>query len=151
MFVSMPRGKRLWAVPLPAVCVGMDTIPGGKGGCIVGTGEKAELLHFAADGLLIGSVGPGEAMAKQSGWFDNHACVAVNRDRRDGILEFSPRTILPCELVGIASTTAESKPSSANCNQISRRGSKRLGAISKLECRLPLALPGFFVAKGATQ
>ncbi len=80
-------GKRLWAVPLPAVCVGMDTIPGGRGGCIVGTGEKAELLHFSADGLLIGSVGPGEAMAKQSGWFDNHACVAANRDPRDGILD----------------------------------------------------------------
>jgi hypothetical protein len=80
-------GKRLWAVPLPAVCVGLDAIPGGKGGCIVGTGEKAELLHFSADGLLIGSVGPGEAMNKQSGWFDNHACVAVNRDPRDGILD----------------------------------------------------------------
>ena len=26
-------------------------------------------------------------MNKQSGWFDNHACIAVNRDRRDGILD----------------------------------------------------------------
>ena len=80
-------GKRLWAVPLPAVCVGMDTIPGGKGGCIVGAGQKAELLHYSADGLLIGSIMPGSAMAKQSGWFDNHACVAVNRDSRDGLLD----------------------------------------------------------------
>ena len=26
-------------------------------------------------------------MDGQSGWFDNHACVAVNRDPRDGILD----------------------------------------------------------------
>ena len=80
-------GRRLWAVPLPEVCVGMDTIPGGKGGVIAGSGRKAELHHFTADGLLIGSVLPGAAMAKQSGWFDNHACVAVNRDPRDGLLD----------------------------------------------------------------
>lgn len=81
------HGERLWAVPLPEVSVGMDTIPGGKGGCIVGSGKNAALWHYNADGLLIGSVSPGAAMAKQSGWFDNHACVAVNRDRRDGILD----------------------------------------------------------------
>ncbi|HEX3998059.1 MAG TPA: FlgD immunoglobulin-like domain containing protein [Pirellulales bacterium] len=94
------HGERLWAVPLPEVSVGMDTIPGGGkthhgeaaagnsgGGCIVGTGKNAALLHYNADGLLIGRVSPGTAMAKQSGWFDNHACVAVNRDRRDGILD----------------------------------------------------------------
>ena len=80
-------GRRLWTVPLPDTCVGMDTIPGGSGGCIVGSGKKAELHHFTADGLLIGSVQPGAAMSKQSGWFDNHACVAVNRDPRDGILD----------------------------------------------------------------
>jgi sugar lactone lactonase YvrE len=80
-------GRRLWAVPLAEVCVGMDAIPGGKGGAIVGSGRKAELYHFTADGLLVGSVLPGEAMAKQSGWFDNHACVAVNRDFRDGLLD----------------------------------------------------------------
>ena len=81
------NGKRLWAVPLAALCVGLDTIPGGQGGCIAGQGEKAELLHYTADGLLIGSVGPGDAMNKQSGWLDNHASVAVNRDRNDGILD----------------------------------------------------------------
>ena len=80
-------GRRLWAVPLPEVCVGMDVIPGGSGGCIVGSGRNAELYHYTADGLLVGSVRPGPAMAKQSGWFDNHACVAVNRDPRDGILD----------------------------------------------------------------
>jgi len=25
--------------------------------------------------------------AGKSGWFDNHACVAVNRNRRDGLLD----------------------------------------------------------------
>jgi hypothetical protein len=81
------HGQRLWAVPLPEVSVGMDTIPGGEGGCLVGTGKNAAVLHYSADGLLIGSISPGAAMNKQSGWFDNHACVAVNRDRRDGILD----------------------------------------------------------------
>jgi hypothetical protein len=60
---------------------------GGSGGVIVGTGRKAELLHYTPDGLLIGSVGPGKAMAGKSGWFDNHACVAVSRDPRDGLLD----------------------------------------------------------------
>lgn len=103
------QGERLWAAPLPDVSVGMDTIPTGgapngndtgdsdsnadqlsgraSGGCLVGTGKKAEVLHYSRDGLLIGSMSPGAAMAKQSGWFDNHACVAVNRDRRDGQLD----------------------------------------------------------------
>jgi hypothetical protein len=81
------HGERLWAVPLPEVSVGMDTIPGGKGGCLVGSGKNAALWHYTADGLLIGTASPGAAMAKQSGWFDNHACVAVNRDHRDGILD----------------------------------------------------------------
>lgn len=57
--------------------VGMDTIPGGKVGCIVGTGKNAALLHYNAGGLLIGSARPGAAMIKQSGWYDNQACVAV--------------------------------------------------------------------------
>ena len=81
------KGRRLWATKLPAVCVGMDAIPGGRGGCIVGSGNKAALFHYTADGLLIGSVSPGEAMGGQSGWFDNHACVAVNRDSRDGLVD----------------------------------------------------------------
>jgi hypothetical protein len=80
-------GKLLWAVKLPKLAVGLDVIPGGKGGCFVGEGKDARLDHFSADGLLIGAMQPGEAMCKQTGWLDNHASVAVNRDRRDGILD----------------------------------------------------------------
>ena len=71
----------------------MDTVPvrpgaaGGAGGCMVGTGTKAQIAHFSADGVLVGQAEPGAAMGKQSGWFDNHACVAVNRDSRDGLLD----------------------------------------------------------------
>jgi DNA-binding beta-propeller fold protein YncE len=88
-----PKGERLWAVRLPSVCVGMDTVPprlgvaGAAGGCMVGTGTKAQIAHFSADGVLVGQAEPGPAMGKQSGWFDNHACVAVSRDRRDGLLD----------------------------------------------------------------
>ena len=81
------KGKRLWVAKLPAVCVGMDVIPGRQGGCILGTGVSATLHHYSADGLRIGSVSPGEAMGGKSGWMDNHASVAVNRDPRDGLLD----------------------------------------------------------------
>lgn len=79
------QGRRLWAVRLPAVCVGLDAIPGG--GCMVGSGEKANIYHYTPDGLLVGRMEPGEAMGKQSGWLDNQASVAVNRDDRDGLLD----------------------------------------------------------------
>jgi hypothetical protein len=79
------EGKRLWAVKLPEVSVGLDAVPGG--GCMVGSGSAAAVYHFNADGLLIGKLTPGEAMCKESGWMDNHASVAVNRDPRDGVLD----------------------------------------------------------------
>ncbi|MCY3024670.1 MAG: hypothetical protein NTW87_37335 [Planctomycetota bacterium] len=78
-------GTRLWAVGLPKVCVGLDAVPGG--GCMVGVGEKAWIYHYCSEGLLIGVLKPGDAMCKQSGWMDNHASVAVNRDPRDKILD----------------------------------------------------------------
>jgi len=78
-------GQRLWAVPLPEVCVGLDAVPGG--GCMVGAGRTAKIYHYSPDGLLIGTLSPGEAMGKESGWMDNHASVAVNRNPRDGILD----------------------------------------------------------------
>jgi len=80
------KGERQWAVKLPAVCVGLDVIPGG-GGCMAGSGAAAALFHFNADGLHIGTLKPGEAMGKESGWMDNHASVAVSRDPRDGLLD----------------------------------------------------------------
>lgn len=79
-------GKRMWAVPLPEACVGLDVIPGG-GGCMAGMAKKATVCHYTADGLLIAQMAPGEAMGKQSGWLDNQASVAVNRDPRDGLLD----------------------------------------------------------------
>jgi hypothetical protein len=80
------KGERQWAVKLPSVCVGLDVVPGG-GGCMAGSGAAAAIFHFNADGLLIGTMKPGEAMCKESGWMDNHASVAVNRDPRDGLLD----------------------------------------------------------------
>ncbi|MGD0092911.1 MAG: FlgD immunoglobulin-like domain containing protein [Planctomycetota bacterium] len=78
-------GACLWAVKLPATCVGFDVVPGG--GCMVGSGQKASIYHYSAEGLLLGVLKPGEAMCKESGWMDNHASVAVNRDPRDGVLD----------------------------------------------------------------
>jgi hypothetical protein len=78
-------GQQLWAAKLPDVCPGMDAIPGG--GVILGSCEKATLYHYTADGLLIGSMSPGEAAGNVCGWLDNTACVAVNRDPRDGLVD----------------------------------------------------------------
>jgi hypothetical protein len=80
-------GKRLWAVKLPQTCVGFDTVPGKDTGIMVGAGTTAEVFHFGAGGLLLGVMKPGEAMGKQSGWMDNHACVAVARHPRDHRLD----------------------------------------------------------------
>lgn len=76
----MPRSSVLLVVPCAAVVFG-------GGGCMVGSGEKANIYHYTPDGLLIGRMEPGEAMGKQSGWLDNQASVAVNRDDRDGRLD----------------------------------------------------------------
>lgn len=78
-------GARQWVAPLPEVCVGLDAVPGG--GCMAGSGRSAKIYHYSPEGLLIGALQPGEAMCKESGWMDNHASVAVNRDPRDGILD----------------------------------------------------------------
>ncbi|MDP6380006.1 MAG: FlgD immunoglobulin-like domain containing protein [Phycisphaerae bacterium] len=80
-------GKRLWAVHLPAVVVGLDVIPGPDGGCMVGGGRSATIYHYSADGLLINTMTPGEAMNKETGWLDNHASVAISRDPRDKMLD----------------------------------------------------------------
>ncbi len=82
-----PKGRRLWAARLPETCVGLDAIPGGAGGCMVGSGRSAAIYHYTADGLHVGTLKPGEAMGGESGWMDNHASVAVNRDPRDGRLD----------------------------------------------------------------
>jgi hypothetical protein len=79
-------GERLWAVRLPEICTGMDTIPG-LGGVMVGGGKSATIYQYNADGLRIGSMAPGAAMAGISSWLDNQASVAVSRDPRDGWLD----------------------------------------------------------------
>ncbi len=81
------KGQRLWVAKLPDVCVGLDVIPGGAGGCMAGSGRAAAIYHYTADGLHAGTLKPGEAMCGESGWMDNHASVAVSRDPRDGCLD----------------------------------------------------------------
>jgi hypothetical protein len=79
-------GQQLWAAHLPELCVGMDIIPG-TGGCMVGGSAGAKVFQYAPDGLLIGRMQPGAAMDMQSGYFDNHSCVVVDRDPRDSQLD----------------------------------------------------------------
>ncbi|CEK13812.1 flagellar hook capping protein [Chthonomonas calidirosea] len=74
-------GRRLWAVPLPEVCPGICFLPGG--GCLAGGGRSANIYHYTSNGLLVGKMAPGAAMGNQSGWFDNHACVAVTHNPLD--------------------------------------------------------------------
>lgn len=79
-------GKMIWAAKLPEVCVGMDLIPGGKG-VMLGWYEKAVIYHYTEDGLLIGSMKPGDAAGNTTGWMDNTSAVAVARDPRDNKLD----------------------------------------------------------------
>jgi len=87
------NGTLLWAIPLPAVAVGMDIVLAGPGfakegdGCVVGLAKAARLLHISSDGLIIGEMSPGPRMAKWSGWLDDQASVALNRDPRDGLVD----------------------------------------------------------------
>jgi hypothetical protein len=80
-------GVLQWSVQLPEVCTGMDVIPGGAGGVILGGGKSATLYQYTSNGLLIGSVSPGAAMANTSSWLDDSASVAVNRNPQDGELD----------------------------------------------------------------
>lgn len=91
------QGKLIFAIPLPHTCVGFDTIPGG-GGALVGRGTTGSVYHITADGLIIAEMKPGEAMNKQTGWFDNHACVAVSRDPRDGRLDVFTEDDFVCRI-----------------------------------------------------
>lgn len=79
-------GKVLWAARLPNVCVGMDAIPGARG-VMLGYYQKAHVYHYTPGGLLIGRMEVGEAADRNTGWMDNTAALAVNRDPRDGLLD----------------------------------------------------------------
>lgn len=80
-----PRGRMYWAVPLPEVCVGMDSVPGG--GVMLGWFQKAHVFHYNGDGLHIGTAVPGPASGGLTGWLDNTASLAANRDPRDRIVD----------------------------------------------------------------
>ena len=83
--------KLLWYARLPEVCVGMDAIPGREpgtcAGVMLGWYEKAVVYHYSSDGLLIGQMAPGAAADNSTGWMDNTAALALNRDPRDGIVD----------------------------------------------------------------
>ena len=85
--------ERMWQVILPDVCVGLDVIPGGHSGCLVGgVPVKGVIHHYSQDGLLIGTVGPapekmGASPNNPSGFLDMYAAVSVCRDPRDGLLD----------------------------------------------------------------
>jgi len=83
--------RLLWYARLPEVCVGMDAIPGREpgtcAGVMLGWYEKAVVYHYSPDGLLIGQMAPGAAADNSTGWMDNTAALALNRDPRDGIID----------------------------------------------------------------
>lgn len=79
-------GNRLWATRLAQHCTGMDYVPG-DGGVVVGYFAKAIVYHYNRDGILVGSAGPGAPAAGISGWLDNTASIACNRDPRDGKID----------------------------------------------------------------
>ncbi len=79
-------GRRLWATRLTQHCTGMDYVPG-DGGVVVGYFAEAVVYHYNRDGLLVGSARPGAAAGGVSGWLDNTASLACNRDPRDGLID----------------------------------------------------------------
>ncbi|WP_422925311.1 hypothetical protein [Singulisphaera sp. PoT] len=78
-------GELLWATPLPQMCVGLDYVPGG--GVLLGWYEKAHVYHYNADGLLIGTAVPGAVAGGTTGYLDNTAALAANRDPRDHLID----------------------------------------------------------------
>ena len=85
-------GARLWAEPLPEVAVGMDAIPGGQGGLMIGGHPWGGIVqHYTSDGLMVGEMSPskdkGVAPNNPSGLLDAFLAVNTNRDPRDGILD----------------------------------------------------------------
>jgi len=77
-------GQRQWIIRMPQKCNGLDVIPGG--GVVTGFFEKGDIYHVSADGLVIGTVKPGEAAGNMTGWLDNTAAIAANRGP-DGLID----------------------------------------------------------------
>jgi hypothetical protein len=82
-------GKRLWTVPLPHACPGMDYIPGGGVMLItiVWGPDGSEIYHYDANGMLIGITSPDPKWRGFGGIPDNTGSMCVSRDPRDGILD----------------------------------------------------------------
>ena len=103
--------ERLWLVGPPpppphansTSFVGLDVVPGGFGGFICGTlaahvsgapphvniafRDQARLYHYSDDGLRIGVMQPGPAMAGASGLYDTNSAIGVNRNPNDGLVD----------------------------------------------------------------
>jgi len=77
-------GKRQWVIRLPNKSPGIDVIPGG--GAATAWFEVGEVYHVSADGLVIGTVRPGEPSGNHSGWLDNTSAVVANRGP-DGLID----------------------------------------------------------------
>jgi len=77
-------GQRQWVIRMPKKCNGIDVIPGG--GAATGFFEDGETYHVSPDGLVIGSVKPGDPSGNQTGWLDNTSAVVANRGP-DGVID----------------------------------------------------------------
>lgn len=77
-------GRRLFTVPLPDHCTGLDFVPDlgrtAERGLVVGSYTGKQLFHYSPDGLLLGELSP----KHETGWLDHNGSVSINRDPRDG-------------------------------------------------------------------
>ena len=79
-------GKRHWATRLVAALHGHG-LRAGRRRRGVGYFAEAVVYHYNRDGLLVGSARPGKPAGGVSGWLDNTASIACNRDPRDGQID----------------------------------------------------------------
>jgi len=79
------ENRRQWIARLPEVCPGICDVPGG--GAMLGYYKLGHVYHYDPHGLLVGAAKLGDPAGNQTGWMDNTAALAVNRDPRDGLLD----------------------------------------------------------------
>ena len=82
-----PQGRRLFTVPLPDHCTGLDWVPNvGRTedrGVIVGVYTALQLYHYSPDGLLLGVLSP----KHQTGWLDHNGSISINRNPQDSLVD----------------------------------------------------------------
>lgn len=82
-----PAGRRLFTLPLPEECTGLDWVPDAgrdrETGVIVGEYSAMRLLHFSPDGLMLQILSP----RHKTGWLDHNGSLSVNRNPRDGLAD----------------------------------------------------------------